>query len=306
MAGTDRTTIVKGPASLKTGTLTIYPESGVTLTLEKTTEAIVSDYGPLDEQQTDQTAKLGITPAGDVSAALLAFFFPQQIPTIGASLFGSADVPVEIHTKAGQKITLHNAALTKPPQLRLSAAGGCFSGAAEITGLVAKGKRVSEVGGFLTIEAVAYALGLPGKFTLSGKFYTATFGSSTFAATEDGFKLDVTIEAEAVKADDTGTLDLIVKNVTAEVTFTPKTLDETAAVALLGITSGRGVSQTSSNTFSITAADGLTVVLKKPSVKTVPVAFGGSTNRIGAVVVTAHLDPSDGSLYSVTMPTVTP
>lgn len=306
MAGTDRTTVVKGLGTVKVGSIVIFSEAGITLALEKTTEPLGSDLGPLDDHQTDQMGKLTLIPAGDVSAELLAYLFPQQTPTLGASLFGSSDTAVEIHTKAGQKITLHNGAVTKPPQLRLSSTGGAFSGAAEITNLVAKGKKVSEASGFLTIAATAYALGNPDKFALSGKFYGATLGATTFPSTEAGFQLDVTIETEPVKADDTGTLDLIVKSVTAEITFIPKTLDESAAVTLLGILGGRGASQSSDDDFVVTAEGGLTVTLKRPSIKTVPLAFGSSTNRIGAVVVTAHIDPSDGSLYSVAMPVVAP
>lgn len=304
MAGTDRTTVVKGPGTLKVGTLVIHSEAGITLALDKTTEAIGSDLGPLDDHLTDQIGKTTLIPAGEVSAELLAYLFPHQTPNIGASLFGATDTAIEIHTKAGQKITLHNGAVTKPPQLRLSATGGAFSGAAEITNVVAKGKKASETSGFLTIAATEYALGLPGKFVLSGKFYTAAIGATSFPSTEAGFQLDVTIETEPVKADDTGTLDLILKSVTVECTFTPKTLDEAGAVTLLGILGGRGASQSSDDDFVVTATDGLTVTLKRPSIKTVPLAFGASTNRIGAVVVTAHIDPTDGALYEVAMPEV--
>jgi hypothetical protein len=51
---------------------------------------------------------------------ILDALLPHKNPVIGASLFGSADVPCIVHGLDNVKLTLLAAALTKPPNLRLS------------------------------------------------------------------------------------------------------------------------------------------------------------------------------------------
>ena len=121
----NRTTILRGPGTVIYGTgngaQTIYDATGITAEVETSTSDVPSSVsGTLDQIKTDQVGTIRFTPCGQLSAGLLALLYPYGTPTIGARVFGDADVPLSIHSVAGTKVTFVNAALTAMPPLRLS------------------------------------------------------------------------------------------------------------------------------------------------------------------------------------------
>ena len=115
-----RTTILRGPgtAIYNTGddAVAIHDASGIVAELETATGDVPSSVsGTLDTIKTDQVGRIRLTPCGVLSDDILDILFPDvfRTPSIGASVFGSADVPLAVHSVAGTKVTFVNAALTK-------------------------------------------------------------------------------------------------------------------------------------------------------------------------------------------------
>lgn len=307
MAGTSitRSTFVKGPGTLRIGGLSIFSASGIEVPLATTTVEIPSDLsGVIDRQITDRTLTISLTPTGAVSAALLAALYKFGQPVLGGSIFGDTDVPLELHTRAGKKITFASAALAKVPTLYLRSAGAIF-GPAEFQAVLAKGKAPGEEGSLIDVADLVYALGNPTAPNLAGKVYAGIFGSGetarTFDSTEDGFTFAVNVSIKAEVVDALGTLDYTITSVSPELRFKPKDVGEVEAIELLNLNAARGSSIATGKDFVVSAAGGIVLTLKNVAITTAPLSFATDANRAGEIVVVPNPDAT-GLLYTVAYP----
>ena len=154
---TTRQSIVRGPGTVTFGGVKLFDAGGITAEVESSTQESPSSIaGKLDTIKTDQIGKIALTPVGEISGALLALLYPYQTPNPGASVMGEADRPLVIASRAGTKVTFHNAALSKIPDLVLSPVKTAF-GQAEFTALLANGKLPTDADSFFRVEAAEYA-----------------------------------------------------------------------------------------------------------------------------------------------------
>ena len=300
---TDRTTIIRGPGAALLGALAIHDASGIAAEVETDTQDIPSSVsGLLNRIKTDQRGRVTLTPCGSVSAELLTALFPHQTPSIGSSLFGSADTPLTVHSVAGVKVLFHAAALTGAPELILSPVATAF-GQAEFTCLLAKGKGPADDSGLYTVSAATYASGGPDPAGIPAAHYTGEWGDLTIADTLDGWRVQVEIAAEPVVTDSLGTVDMTLSGVTVRASCTPVGIAEAALLAALPALSARGASVLGSDDLVISAANpGLTVTLKNAALMTGPLAWGSATLRAGQIGFVAHrafADGVPGALYTV-------
>ena len=211
---TQRTSIIRGPGSLKYGDVTFYDADGITAEVNTDTQEVPSSIsGQLDTIKTDQTATIGFTPCGQFDADILAALFPHQTPSIGSSLCGVADKALLVHSLAGQKVEFVNAVLTGVPELRLSPVATAF-GQAQFTALLGLGKDPGDENAFYKLATAAYNLGYPDPEGLTGVHYVGTFGSLSIPDTADGWTVNVELATEPVKTDSQGTIDFTLSGVT--------------------------------------------------------------------------------------------
>lgn len=299
---TSRTSIIRGPGAVKFGDVTIYDADGIAAEIETATQEVPSSIsGPLDTIKTDQTGSVTLTPCGQVDDDLLAALFPHQTPSIGASLCGSADTPLVVHSLAGTKLTFLNAFLSGVPELRLSPVKTAF-GQAAFTALLANGKAPGDENAFYSVAAASYNLNYPDPEGITGVQYAGTFGSLSIPDTADGWTVNVDLSTNPVETDSLGTIDHMLQGVTVRAKCTPVGLTEAQILAALPHTLGRGASLRGSDDLVIAGEGGLTVTLKNARIVTGPLAWGSTTLRIGEIGFIAQRSFSSGvagELYSV-------
>ena len=301
---TSRTSILRGPGAVKFGDVVIYDASGITAEIESSTQEIPSSIsGPLDTIKTDQAGSISLTPCGQVSADILAALFPHQTPSIGASLCGSTDTPLLVHSLAGTKVTFHNAFLSGVPELLLSPVKTAF-GQATFTALLANGKAPCDENAFYSVASAAYNLNYPDPAGITGVHYAGTFGSLSIPDTADGWTVSVELSTDPVQTDSLGTIDHTLAGVTVRAKCTPLGLTEAQILAALPVSLGRGASLRGSDDLVIAGTGGLTVTLKNAKIVTGPLAWGNTTLRageIGFIAQRAFSSGVAGALYSVAL-----
>jgi hypothetical protein len=280
----------------------LYDAAGITADIETSSSDIVSSVsGKLDTIKMDQIGKISLTPCGEISDDIIEALFPHQNPVIGASIFGASDTELSILSKAGTQVTFHAAALTKCPDLILSPVKTAFSGSAEFTALVAKGKAPGDAGGLYTVGSGTYA-GYPDT-PPTGRLYTGTWGSFSIADTIEGWTVSVEISVSPISVDSVGTIDMVLTGVTVRAKCRPVGPTEAIILAALPALTARGQSLKTANDLVIAApSPGLAVTLKNASLMTGPLAWGSTELRIGEIGFLAHrafAAGTPGDLYTI-------
>ena len=297
-----RQSIIRGPGTVTFGGVNIFDADGITAEIESSTKDVPSSIsGKLDTIKTDQIGRISLKPVGNLSEDLLAVLFPAwaQTPAIGHSLFGSADAPLAVASRAGTKVTFAAAALTQCPELKLSPVETAF-GQAQFTALVPNGKLPTDATTkFYTVAAAAYADGEAPRSGLSGFHYAGTFGQLSIPDTLDGWTVNAELQTEPVISDSQGTIDYTLTGVTVRASCTPLGLSESQLLAALPVLSARGASLAGENDLVIASTGGLTVTLKCASLVTGPIQWGATQLRAGQIGFVANVDPTDGSLFEV-------
>ena len=300
MSRINRQAIVRGPGTVKVGSISLYDASGITAEVATPTQEIPSSLvGPLDTIKTDQTATIQLTPVGEVTSDILSLLFPHQSPVLGSSIFGSSDTALIVHSRAGTKVTFSATALTGIPELRLSPVQTPF-GQATFTAIVANGKLPTDTDAVYKAETATYNGGNPDPTKLmTGKVYTASWGSLDIDDTVNGFTVTVEPAFEDVTDDSAGTIDKTLSGLTVRARCQPLGLSESQILAALHGPAARGSSIASANDLVITAEGGLTVTLKNAALVTGPIQWGNATLRAGELGFVAHIDLTSGKLYEV-------
>ncbi len=290
-----RTQILRGPGTVKLGNVAIYDASGITAEIESATADIPSSIsGALDTIKTDQIGKVSFTPCGQITPEILAALFPHQTPVIGASVFGSTDKECIIHSLAGTKVTFLNGAVTKLPEIYLSPVKTAF-GTAEITSLLALGKKPTEDDSFYKVESAEYALGNPDPDGIVGVDYNAAYGSLNITDTVDGWTITPELQIEAVTTDKLGTIDYTVSGVSVTATCQPLGLTEAQILAALPIGKARGASMRGESDLVITGTGGLAVTLKNATLVSGPLNWGNAALRVGTLSFRAQRSFTNGA-----------
>lgn len=302
MSTPTRQSIVSGPGAVIFGGQTFHDKDGIEAAIETTGEDAPSSlYGPLNKFKADQIGKITFTPCGSLTAALLAVLFPHQSPVIGSSLFGAADAPAVVHSLAGVKLTAVAAALSKIPNLKLSAVKTAFD-QAELTFLVGNGLGPETENGFYKVESEVFSATAVGNTTVLAGVYLGTYGQ-TVIHTLDGWDVEFSLDTDPVVIDDSGTVDLLLKGVTVRASCTPVGITEAALLAMQPALLARGTSLIGASDLVIAGGTGcLTVTLKNARCMSGPVKWGASTLRAGQIGFEAHRAFAagvGGSLYTV-------
>lgn len=305
MPGITRQAIYRGPGAAVIGTTTIHDKGGITAEIEQAAQEITASVsGPLDTIATDRQGKIKLTPAGELSTAVLAALFPHQTPVFGSSLYGSVatpgtDVPLEIFGMDGKTLKFFNAGLTGIPPIFLSSIKTAF-GEAEWTALVANGKLPGEADDFYTTTTTVYNKGYPSATGITGHAYSVTWGELDITdMTGDGAVVTPELGSEDVTTDRAGTIDKLLSSLAVRATLVPLGFSAADILTMRNISAARGSSLAGDGDLVITSSTGLIVTLKNAALVSGPCQWGASTLRVGQIGFQAHRDTA-GLLYSVT------
>lgn len=266
------------------------------------TELSADDVGKFDRRLADAEGKITFTPLGLLTANILGVLYPAgyRNPVRGTSMHGAADIPLVVHSKAGQKVTFHAAALTRMPSLILSANKPLF-GQAEFTAVRGNGLEWSNAAALYTLASASYTAPTFDSADVPTKPYTAAWGSILASIiAEDGWTLDFSLTAQGDKIDGYGTNDYLLDDVAVVARCTPKNLGESLIEGLKvqGTGVAIGMSRRRAADLVITsgaAAGDLTVTLKDAVMLRGPLKWKGLEVRAGEIAFAASREEDTGA-----------
>src|ERR1035437_1027738 len=291
-----RTTIIRGPAQIKWGNNYLYSQGDIKLSIGQQVFPIInSAMGLVQERSQQRVASVQFTPVGTYYASL----WPHGDKKPGDRLLTDTDLNLEIHSSGGTKCTVYNCAVTKMPDLILSATK-TIAGEVTFTGL---GKGDPGAGitaqdtadSFVSFDAAA---GAPTDFfdpsTVATQFYTATWNSSQVETstntdpvwadikTQAGWHFTFDLSLQPVDVDEYGTIDWTIGDVKAN-----------ARATILGVTEKqvsdavhphilRGAPLDTSTDLVVTYAGATAIYAKLYAcqARTVPAQYGLTTLRL--------------------------
>lgn len=218
-----RSSLLSGPGSLKFGdTNKYFAKEAINAAINlETFQPEISTHGKGAHRISDATGEIKFTPSGRITAALLADLWPAafRLPVVGSRVFPAADVPLLIHAMDGTQLTFANVAVTGMPELTLSPAATAI-GEATFTALIKDNTERSTVGSMYSIGAVANWSEDFDDCDIICVPYAGVWGSQNLP-TKEGWRVAFEVETEPVVVDGVGTVDLLLKGVTATATCTP-------------------------------------------------------------------------------------
>ena len=302
-----RLTLVKGPGAVKVGSVVLHDADGIQADIQVGAVPVATSIeGEVDQWVSSRFGTISFRPAGEVTSSILAALYPHQTPVMGASLLGATDVPLIVASKAGTKLTYHAAALTQPPQVRLSATQTAFGSAAQFRALLAAGKDPADEGALVTIASEAWSdATYPFATTnLVRGAYLGTYNSATITP-RGGWTIDVQLATQAISTDHEGEIEILLTGVTVTATCEPQGMTEAAMAALLPYTVGNGTSIRAGHDLVITGGAGTisaTLYDARPLVG--PMRWGTTQLRSGEVAWIAQRKLTGGvpgALYALSI-----
>lgn len=301
----DRTTLSKGPGLVTLGSTAFHDKEGITSELMTETEKQPSSiYGELASRITDQTGKTSFTPVGIITQAILDKLYPAayQTPVIGASIFGATDEACTVHSRAGQKVTWPNSALTNMPEIYLSARKTAF-GSAEITHLLKNDTERTASESLVAVAAAAYTAAAFSESDIKMVQYTAAWGALlTDLQAAEGWTITPELSISPRVIDDYGTIDYELDKVSISAKCRPIGLTESDILENLPLEQNIGAVPSKQEDLVITGTGGLTVTLKNATLLQGPLQYGTTELRAGELLFVANTDvTAAGELFSIAL-----
>jgi hypothetical protein len=294
-----------GAGHIITGSTVVYC-TNIRVAVETTwLDLAPGGFGRIGRNKVDELIRVTATPVGTFDATIAAFLWPYGSAVIGASVFGTTDTAVYIHSLAGQKWTLHAAAITRMPSITLGGATPLY-GDFEVTGLVKTATARSAANAIYTIAAEAFA-GTPSassRVTLPLTSSTWAIGSPETIIPRDGWVIDFDLGLEPQVGADTGTYDMFVRDVVCRARCLPLNYADTRFNDLDIDGTGNGIGTNARSTADLTIIQpnpGMTFVLQNAAIDQANPAFADLEHRFPEVVWlgTRDITAGGGALFSV-------
>lgn len=309
----DRTLLLEGPAhiiidkpALQANWKYCWCNGNVTVHLiHKPKPMPVSGFGDIDDPRMDEYIEVDFTPAGNFSAAMLAFLFGGVFALKpGQSIFASTDSPLWIHTLDGQLLTLANARVTQFPTLRFGTGNTRVEGSAKITGIIGKGLARTTAASLFTAPAAVAFSAVPATNEWVHLPCLATWGLAaplTIMTDEKGWSLKAAHQIAPRYNPDVGTYDFRMESAAVEASCRPVNISDAGLIAATIIGASRALGQSSISADLTLAEDnpGCTAILKGARLASKPMVYGEKEPRAGELTWRAY--PVAGSLGSVAM-----
>ena len=178
-----RTNLIGGPAKVTWNSITMFSREDVGASFDAAwREVLSSAHGVVDRAVTDRVIKVNLRLWGAYEN--VATLFPSTLlnPTVGTRIYGTSDLPLVIHKKTGsnERLTIHNAQLTRLANLYLGVDNPVFGADVEFTGLIKNSANPEDANSYYTIDAAAYSDTTFAKTNYSQQRYGAVWGASPF------------------------------------------------------------------------------------------------------------------------------
>lgn len=307
MPSINRTTIIAGPALVQFATQKFWSKGNVEVKIINDRFDIeTAHFGKVDERYQDRRVEVTFEPSGAITAGIATVLWPYGATTVGTSVLTGTDRPLEIFGRDGRKITVHAAAVTKMPTLRLGSNTTLLS-SMTFTGLVKNTTDPTNAAAYYTEAAVTY----PGdtgfaisdiKTAAASAVWGASAPWSSFVS-ETGFEIDFNLKLAPQKVDGIGTVDMTFQSVEVMLKAVPVGPAATDILAKLSPTSGLGASIAGADNLTVTAGT-VAVLLSKPGITDSGLVFGSSAKRVAATTWQATRTVTTGvadALFTVTV-----
>lgn len=284
MPSINRTTVITGPALVTFAGQTFWSKGDITLKPVTNNFKIgTSAFGDVDERTQDKSIEISFEPDGRFTSGLAAVLWPYAATAIGASIYGGSDRALVVHSRAGTKVTVHNASLTGMPNLRLGV-GKTIQGNVTFTGLLKNSTDPTDAAAYYTVASESY----PGDtgFDIADiktlAYASAWGGSSPWDAflTEEGWEISFDLSLAPVMVDGLGTVDMRLQSLGVNARAIPVGPTEAQVLTAMGNTRALGASVASANDL-IVSATGLYFSLSKAGVRSAELGYGAERKRIG-------------------------
>jgi hypothetical protein len=226
----DRTTVIMGPAIVTYRSYTYYTQGNITVeSTRETWEPKTSIYGALSRRASSSPqTKISFTPVGALEqpTKYITMYTPASV---GTTLFSGTDYPLVIQTLAGKQITWQSAAVTKPPDLILSAMKTGW-GAMEFMAIGKKATDLTDPSVQASISSLAFSDTSFDSSKVASAPYSAALGAlgAPFndIMSEDGFTISNNITTEPRRLDSYGIVNWMITECMASVRFVPANCDD--------------------------------------------------------------------------------
>lgn len=284
MPSIDRNTIITGPALVTFGGQTFWSKGDVTLEPNNAKfDVTTSRFGKVDSRYQDKRIDVTFEPDGRFTAALALVLWPYASADIGASIYGATDSALVVHGRDGVKITVHNAALTEMPSIRLGVSQ-TIQGNVKFTGLCALDTDPTNAAAYYTIASAAY----PGDTGwASSDILTRSFASAWGAApwdsfmTEGGWEISFALQLAEQKADGVGTQDMTIQGLDVTAKAIPVGPTMANVMDAMGSTGALGSSLAASGEDLVITGTGIYVAVYQASLTDTDMKWGSTAKRLG-------------------------
>lgn len=173
----DRSLLTRSPAKMTLGGGTFYPRKAITIPHKPTWQDVATAlHGRVNRYKKDLIFQFQFPVFGLWQS--LGVLFPaallNNVP--GASL--CSDAPCVIHAKNQDRITFHNAFISKMPELFLGIDDEIFAAEIEITALIKGGANPEDAAAYFTRDTAAYSEAAFSLGAFKAQRYAAVWGSA--------------------------------------------------------------------------------------------------------------------------------
>lgn len=251
-----------------------------------------SELGVIDRRAQEIVATVKFTPVGVVDADGVAILWPHLAKLPGQSLFGSGDVTVKVRpvagsTSADDTVVLKNAAVTKMPDIVISAVQTQV-GDVEVRGILQDGGIWADEEHWTVDNTGAPTLATLNPANIPTTPGTVAWGSSiTDLKTSEGVTISFDMQTQDEVEDETGVYDITLTGLSAKATLTPvagATVGDLAdGLGLWGSGAFNRGGSIPRHDLVVTSRDegGLAVTVYNASLRQLPLVYGATSRRVG-------------------------
>ncbi len=288
-----RGSVLRGPAIIKLGNHIIRTAGDIQLSMGLDTfEIPSSEFGPIDQRRNNVMLSATFTPVGEVTADMLALYWPHLALPIGVSLFGATDIACDIVPVTGKEmLKFKAAAVTQMPNIIISATKTSL-GEMTITGLLAnEANWDAEAARYeYTPNGSAPNLGAIDVNNIATMPARVNWGDGfTDLKTGEGVTVAFAMETNDEECDEDGIFDVTLGNITASATLTPLNTTVGALLARMGLQGSNVLRGTSTAGFDLSVQasrqGGLKVTIPSARLANLPLAYGMQSRRIGELTL---------------------
>ncbi len=303
-----RSSIISGPCLIQFAGQKFWSKGDVSLDFKISQIPIpTASFGEVDQRVEDREVEVVFEPSGAMTAAVALVLWPYASTAVGASLFNvGGDRALEIFGRNGRKITVHAAAITKMPVIRLGVSATAI-GSLTFTGLCKDNTDPGAAGAYYTEAAVAY----PGDAGFNVADIKTAAASAAWGASspwnsflsESGFEISFDLGLARQKVDGIGTMDMTFQSLGVTLKAVPVGPSAADIMSRMLPTSALGTSLASADNLVVTAGN-VAVSISKPGLVDSGLAFGAAVKRIKATTWRATRTITSGTadpLYTVTV-----